>query len=400
MIIEAFGTGATAILAIEAAKRNLNAPEDALVQVEIVEHEKKKLFGMFGGSEAKARAYYEIDDKPTKTEEKPTKKEEIKPASVVKPDKKEAEKTTTAKPQKTDVVEKNEKQPEKKEAPKKKDTAAKDAPKKANSEKKPKAKAEKPANSTDAPVKVDTTDAVIDYLTAVTKAMGVEDVVITGYTDAANSRFYNIACNSDDITAFLIGKQGSTLDAFQQLARLVSNKSGENYDRITINVGDYREKRKEVLGELAKKQAAKVRKFGRNEALEPMNPYERRIIHTAIQEIEGVSSHSVGSGDNRRVVITLDEGFEPEVKPAAKNKGSNKSNSAKKTDKPAKQDSENTSRYGKISAGAKPKEKKVAEKAAPVKNVKQDSVGSVRYGKIEPKKPVVTENEANDEKSE
>ncbi|MBQ4267054.1 MAG: hypothetical protein IJB93_02575, partial [Clostridia bacterium] len=83
------------------------------------------------------------------------------------------------------------------------------------------------------------------------------------------------------------------------------------YLRISINVGNYREKRKNTLRELAKKNSEKVLKYGRNVTFEPMNPYERRIIHTAVQEIEGVTSHSVGSDSNRRVVITLAEGVKP-----------------------------------------------------------------------------------------
>ncbi|MBR6004634.1 MAG: single-stranded DNA-binding protein, partial [Clostridia bacterium] len=72
-----------------------------------------------------------------------------------------------------------------------------------------------------------------------------------------------------------------------------------------------REKRENTLRALARKNAAKVKKYGRNIVLDPMNPYERRIIHTTIQEIEGVSSHSVGNDDGRKVVITLEEGFKP-----------------------------------------------------------------------------------------
>ena len=88
-------------------------------------------------------------------------------------------------------------------------------------------------------------------------------------------------------------------------------KDKEDYRRVTINAGNYRQKREDTLRALAKKQAERVKKYGRNVCLDPMNPYERRIIHTTVQEIEGVSSHSVGSESDRKVVITLAEGFKP-----------------------------------------------------------------------------------------
>ncbi len=104
----------------------------------------------------------------------------------------------------------------------------------------------------------------------------------------------------------LIGHHGDTLEAFQYLVNLAANKKDDEdrqYTRITINIENYREKREETLRKLADKMAAKVKKTGRNVALEPMNAYERRIIHAEIQTIEGVSTNSVGSEGNRRVII-------------------------------------------------------------------------------------------------
>ncbi len=104
----------------------------------------------------------------------------------------------------------------------------------------------------------------------------------------------------------LIGHHGDTLEAFQYLVNLAANKKDDEerqYTRITINIENYREKREETLRKLASKMAAKVKKTGRNIALEPMNAYERRIIHAEIQTIEGVSTNSVGSEGNRRVII-------------------------------------------------------------------------------------------------
>ena len=119
-------------------------------------------------------------------------------------------------------------------------------------------------------------------------------------------------------TSALIGHHGDTLEAFQYLVNLAANKKDDEdrqYTRITVNVENYREKREETLRKLASKMAAKVKKSGRNIALEPMNAYERRIIHAEIQKIEGVSTNSVGAEGNRRVVIFPEGGVKPtEVK--------------------------------------------------------------------------------------
>lgn len=107
-------------------------------------------------------------------------------------------------------------------------------------------------------------------------------------------------------TSALIGHHGDTLEAFQYLVNLAANKKDDAerpYTRISIDIENYREKREETLRALAAKMAAKVKKNGKNIALEPMNAYERRIIHAEIQKIEGVSTNSIGSEGNRRVVI-------------------------------------------------------------------------------------------------
>ena len=108
----------------------------------------------------------------------------------------------------------------------------------------------------------------------------------------------------------LIGHHGDTLDALQYLANLTANKGDEereDYTKITVDIENYRAKREETLRTLARRMAARVRKNGRNMTLEPMNPYERRIIHSEIQNIEGVSTYSVGSDDNRKIVICPEE---------------------------------------------------------------------------------------------
>ncbi len=112
----------------------------------------------------------------------------------------------------------------------------------------------------------------------------------------------------------LIGHHGDTLDALQYLTNLAANKREEDesrdYVHITVDIENYRSKREGTLRALARRMAAKVQKYKKSVMLEPMNPYERRIIHSEVQGIEGVSTNSVGSENNRRVVIYLEsEGF-------------------------------------------------------------------------------------------
>lgn len=141
---------------------------------------------------------------------------------------------------------------------------------------------------------------VEQYLGNILKALGLEpEILITEEEESLQ-----IQINCGDNYGAAIGRRGETLDAIQYLTRLVINKGEKQYQRISINIGDYRQKRENTLRALAKKNAERVKKYGRNVVLDPMNPFERRIIHTTIQEIEGVESHSVGSDENRKVIIT------------------------------------------------------------------------------------------------
>ncbi len=112
----------------------------------------------------------------------------------------------------------------------------------------------------------------------------------------------------------LIGHHGDTLDALQYLINLAANKKETDerkYTRITVDIENYREKREETLKKLARHMAEKVKRTGRNTVLEPMNAYERRIIHSEVQTIEGVSTNSVGAEGNRRVIIFPEGGEKP-----------------------------------------------------------------------------------------
>ena len=197
------------------------------------------------------------------------------------------------------------------------------------------------------------------YLRTILASLGNENIEITFEEDDEDIRI-NLTCEED--YGSIIGRRGETLDAIQYLVRLVLNKGAEGYKRVSLNIGDYREKRESTLRALARKNAAKVKKYGRNVVLDPMNPYERRIIHTAIQEIEGVSSHSVGSDGDRKVVITLEEGFKPTNGYGNKKGGyngnrgrrdngynkNNRSNSVSQPSRPPRSDSASASLYGKI----------------------------------------------------
>ena len=114
----------------------------------------------------------------------------------------------------------------------------------------------------------------------------------------------NIDLSGDEM-GILIGKRGQTLDSLQYLVSLVVNKGSEEYIRVKVDTEDYRKRRKETLENLAKNIAYKVKRTKRSVSLEPMNPYERRVIHSALQNDRYVTTHSEGEEPFRRVVVTL-----------------------------------------------------------------------------------------------
>ncbi len=144
--------------------------------------------------------------------------------------------------------------------------------------------------------------AANEYVKNILACMGLEDIE-TEVTENENTAEINL---SGDDVGFVIGRRGETLDALQYLAGLVANHVDNQYYRITINTGNYREKREETLERLGKKLAIKAIKTGKNVNLEPMNPYERRIIHTAVQGVNGAISFSEGEDLERHVVIAPD----------------------------------------------------------------------------------------------
>ena len=140
-----------------------------------------------------------------------------------------------------------------------------------------------------------------EFLVDVLKAMGMEAVEVNSKIDEDGA--LSIELKGDNM-GILIGKRGQTLDSLQYLTNRVANKSQDGYVRVKLDTEDYRRRRKQTLENLAKNIAYKVKRSRKAVALEPMNPYERRIIHSALQGDERVSTHSEGEEPYRRVVIT------------------------------------------------------------------------------------------------
>ena len=184
---------------------------------------------------------------------------------------------------------------------------AKPAGKKAPAEK-PAPKAEKPAEKpAEKKAPAAPTDGVApeakaeEFLRNVTKLMGVDVTIDSKRDDEGNVR---VDMHGDTL-GILIGRRGETLDALQYLTSLYVNRGQEGYTRVTLDTENYRAKREEALTRLANRMANRAVKTGRKVVLEPMNPYERRILHSALQKNENVSTHSEGEEPNRHVVITL-----------------------------------------------------------------------------------------------
>lgn len=263
MIKEAIGFGATVDEAKDDAIAKLGAATDEDIQIEIINMPKKKILGMFGGSKAEVRVFVEIPESRPKREKKPAKKQIGK---------------------KTAPTEKKSVSPK-----------AKATPKKAE-----------PAPAEDYGDAVDAADIPADspagravaYLKNILTNLGCEDVTMK-VAVRENSAF--IILEGEGL-GVIIGRRGETLDSLQYLASLAA-KNGSGYFKVSLNIGDYRERRQQTLVSLAKRVSEQVIRNGRSRSLEPMNPYERRIIHTAVQEIDGVVSNSVGEGNRRRVVI-------------------------------------------------------------------------------------------------
>jgi len=145
-------------------------------------------------------------------------------------------------------------------------------------------------------------DTAKDFLNSVFEAMNM--VVVSEVKYDEDEKAMDIELSGDEM-GVLIGKRGQTLDSLQYLVSLVVNKDTENYIRVKVDTENYRQRRRETLENLAKNISFKVKRTKRAVSLEPMNPYERRIIHSALQNDRYVTTHSEGNEPYRHVVVTI-----------------------------------------------------------------------------------------------
>ena len=284
MIKEARGYGNTIDEARENAVAMLNASENDDIQFEVIATPKKKTLGIFGGRKAEVRVFVELPDEKPAKQKRPQPKKENKPA-------KQAEKPVRQeKAVKAPAAPANDKKAApaaKPEKPQKPDPTEGFGELKETSELPADSKAAHAAN----------------YLRNILDNLGCSDIAMKAATKE-NAVLISLEGESVGV---IIGHRGETLDSIQYLTSLAASNGG-GYFKVTINIGNYREKREEALVNLAKRVSEQVIRTGRSRSLEPMNPYERRIIHTAVQEIDGVVSTSFGEGAARRVVIGVEGG--------------------------------------------------------------------------------------------
>ena len=288
MIKEVTAVGKDILEAQENARIALGAGELADVQFEIVDAGSKGIFGIIGVRPAKVRAFVELPDVTEKRNRNDRPKRENKGGEGKNNEGKKTERREDRKP-KT-------KKPEKK-VEKKHDEPKTSAPK---SEVIPEAELKMERR-----IVSEGEDMSFDFVKTVIADIGL-NAEAELYSCEDGTRRITIV--GDDASA-LIGHHGDTLDALQYLANLASarkNIKGErDKSRVTLDIEGYRKKREETLRALARRMAAKALRNRRSVMLEPMSAYERRIIHSEIQNIEGVSTNSIGSDNNRKIVIFL-----------------------------------------------------------------------------------------------
>ena len=276
MIKELFFEAKTIPEAVEKAAASLGLDKD-LMTYEVVTMPVKGIFGI-GAVNARIKIEQELpDEKPAKTE----KKAEKKPVEFVE---KIAKKDNPA------AAPKSEKKSEKKSSPKK-DRAPK-------TDKAPVIIETKPLEELTGEV----ADTIKEFLSGALENMGLTDAVIeVGKSEEKDTVEVRV---SGSHMGVLIGRRGDTLDAMQYLISLVVNRKHEGKTRIVLDTENYRAKRVAALTSLAEKTAAKCIKYKKNFGLEPMSPYERRIIHAALTGREHITTASVGSEPRRRVIVT------------------------------------------------------------------------------------------------
>lgn len=297
MIRQYTATGATVDEAIANACKELGVSPDE-VRPEILRFPKKGFLGI-GKVTAEVRVTIETEDEPKKAVKKQAPAApKAKPVEAAAPAPKRQEAPAPK-------VEKPAPQPKKEEKP----VAPEKKPQPEKAVQPEKAPVQAPVSAENLQPKMDAAEA---YLREIFEKMGITDLSVR--MEPMENRTVMIHLDGESIGT-VIGKRGETLDAIQYLVSLAANRSEGEYVRFTINAGNYREKREETLKALAQRMAKKALKTGRPVALEPMNPYERRIIHAVVTDMEGVFSKSTGEEPNRKVVI------KPTAKPASRRSG-------------------------------------------------------------------------------
>ena len=285
-------SGKTIDLAIEAALTQLGLDRDS-VSVQVLQQAKAGFLG-FGAQPAKVQVTYEAPDPaPEKPKVALSSASRSKPkaaAPVKKPEAPKAEAPKAEAPKAEPA--KTEPKPEKPKAPKQE--------KKPEAPKAPKAEKPKAEPKTYAPAEAGSTEEKIEvFLKGLLEHM---DSKAVPHCWKADSNTYKVDLVGDDL-GYLIGRRGDTLDAIQHLANYTINREVEGHIRINVDAECYREKREDSLRRYARKKAQQVLKARRRTTLEPMNAYERHVIHAALQDMDNITTHSTGVEPNRRVVI-------------------------------------------------------------------------------------------------
>ncbi len=260
------------------------------VKIDIVEEGSKGFLGILGSKPAVVRlTVLEDEEEASDVLSAFSNEEQEKPAEK-KPAKKRSEKPKAEKAEAAEKPAKTEK-PKAEKAPKAEKPAKKEAA----------PKAEAPVMETNECDPESAEGKAQTFLLDVTRLMGVEVSVNARRDEEGNVRVDMFG----DTLGILIGRRGETLDALQYLTSLYVNRGQEGYTRVTLDTENYRAKREEALRRLANRMANRAVKTGRKVVMEPMNPYERRILHSALQQNDAVTTHSEGEEPNRHVVITL-----------------------------------------------------------------------------------------------
>ncbi len=289
-------TGKTIDLAIEAALQQLGLDRDS-VSVMVLQKEKSGFLG-FGAQPAKVQVTYEVPD-PVVVPEKPksalgsaSRSNKSKVNNPAPAPKKEEPK---AQPKKEEPKKEEPKKPEqKKEQPKKAE------PKQNRPERKPEAPKAPAAPKTYEPAAEGSVEQKIEVF--VKGLLEHMDSAAVPHATKVDDNTYHVELVGEDL-GYLIGRRGDTLDAIQHLCNYSVGRNVEGHIRINVDAEDYRAKREDSLRKYARKKAQQVLKARRRTTLEPMNAYERHVIHAALQEMENITTHSTGTEPNRRVVI-------------------------------------------------------------------------------------------------